>query len=833
MKKVTATTLLCLLLMGASFLMAQTPVYNGIIYVTPTGAGDHSGHSWANATSSIDTAQILAQEHHAVVWVAAGTYYGDTTSSNAFTIHDGVSVYGGFAGNEASNYDLSLRDFETNETILDGQNARRVLYQPSSSDTWAVWDGFTIQNGQISGNGGGAYLYGNGKLAHCVIRNNTANYGGGVYAYYNPRVSNCLVSNNTANYGGGFYTYYSKITNTTIVRNKATYGSGVYSYYGGITNSIVWGNGADENNNICGNTDCSYSAVEGGFEGTQIIPLSHINLPLFVNPSTTSGAETYISDADWHLQNGSVCINRGNNNALTDSSDLDGLSRVKRDTVDLGCYESDFYSSPVIYPNFTNIIYVTQSGAGSRTGEDWANATSSISYALAVAKTTHANVWVAAGTYYGDTTSANAFTMQDGVNVYGGFAGNEPSDYDLTLRDFEANKTVLDGNLERRVLNQSDTFSIETTWNGFTLQNGKISGLGGGASIRRNGKLEQCEIKSNNAAGGAGVYCTFAEISKCEICDNSSDGVGGGIYGSNSTIKNCNVVRNTGTHGGGLLADYTNVLECIINHNVASAHGGGIYSYESTIENCLIANNSLHNYQYGGIGSGVFGSNCNMVNSTVVHNSSISNSTSTNGQVGVGIYGSNIVNSVVWGNEYNGAPRNLYSVTSSSSAIEGGYEGDSIIVLSAENPPLFVNPSLTAGAGDSTSNVDWHLQQGSPCINRGDNSVVTDSLDLDGTARIKRDTVDLGCYESDYDNIVVSDTAFCELILEIGADVLYGNEWHTWLEIYSGDDEFPFYEFGDTGWNGDYMVIPIPVMAGVPLHVVWHDPDTVNYNSWF
>lgn len=53
--------------MGASFLMAQTPVYNGIIYVTPTGAGNRSGNSWANATSSIDTAQTLAQTYNAVV----------------------------------------------------------------------------------------------------------------------------------------------------------------------------------------------------------------------------------------------------------------------------------------------------------------------------------------------------------------------------------------------------------------------------------------------------------------------------------------------------------------------------------------------------------------------------------------------------------------------------------------------------------------------------------------------------------------------------------------------------------------------------------------------
>ena len=107
-------------------------------------------------------------------------------------------------------------------------------------------------------------------------------------------------------------------------------------------------------------------------------------------------------------------------------------------------------------------------------------------------------------------------------------------------------------------------------------------------------------------------------------------------------------------------------------------------------------------------------------------------------------------NSVVWGNRRNGIADNLSGVSCTYSAVEGGYTGDSIIVLNDINSPLFVNPSLTAGATDTTSNVDWHLLPGSPCINRGDNSAVTDSLDLDGTARIKRDTVDMGCYESDY-----------------------------------------------------------------------------------
>ena len=128
------------------------------VYVTPGGAGSRTGYSWENAMSSIAGAQFVAEEMGLDVWVAAGTYYGDTTASNAFTMHNGVNVYGGFSGDEPADYDLSMRDFVANETILDGDSARRVLYQPSVFNIETMWDGFTIRNGVVSGNGAGVYL---------------------------------------------------------------------------------------------------------------------------------------------------------------------------------------------------------------------------------------------------------------------------------------------------------------------------------------------------------------------------------------------------------------------------------------------------------------------------------------------------------------------------------------------------------------------------------------------------------------------------------------------------------------------------------------------------
>ena len=947
----------------------QPSDFDGIICVTPLGAGDHSGNGWANAVSSIAEAQLIAQSNNAVVWVAAGTYYGDTssTSANAFTMVEGVDVYGGFAGNEPADYDLSLRDFEANATILDGQNARRVLNQPFGFNNRTEWDGFTIRNGRTSGSGAGVYMLRNSRLSSCKVQDNvstsgygggvyaanasvedcdiegntcynngggvyasnstvsecnisgnntiyigsicsgggvyassstvtgcqithntSAYYGGGVYLYNSSTIRDCQIVHNTTNrYGGGVYTDYGgSILSCRISRNRSSYsGGGIYSSYsllvrnclvdnnsvvntsssyggGGIygsgtvvnttivrntstgdgagvngssstmlRNCIVWGNERNgTSNNLNGSSIvCSYSAVEGGYLGTGIVLLDNgANSPKFVTPSITAGLVDSTENVDWHLQQVSLCINRGNNSVVTDSLDLDGTARVKRDTVDMGCYESDYYSVPLTV--YDSIIYVTVTGAGTHMGNSWANATSSIAEAQALAITHDAVVWVAAGTYYGDTTSTseNAFTMRDGVNVYGGFAGNEPAGYDLSLRDFEANATILDGQNARRVLNQPFEFNNRTEWDGFTIRNGRTSGSGAGVYMRRNSRLSNCKVQDNvstsgsgggvyaaNASvedcdiegntcynngggvyasnstvsdcriesnattyyyssyGGGGVYASSSTVTGCQIMHNTANGSGGGVYlySGSSTIRDCQIVHNTANrYGGGVYTDYGgSILSCRISRNLSSYSGGGIYSSSTQVRNCLVDNNTAGTSSSSYGGGGIYGS-CTVVNTTIVRNTSTGDGAGVNGSSST-----TLRNCIVWGNERNGNSNNLNgsSVVCSYSAVEGGYVGDSIIMLSAEDPLLFANPAQSAGANDSTANVDWRLQQGSPCINVGNNTFVTDSLDLDGTARIKRDTVDLGCYESDFYSPVPVETGVDTGLVEVTVGPLF------------------------------------------------------------
>lgn len=311
---------------------------NGIIYVSADGTGN--GSSWDNATSKLEFASCLSSGGNTKVWVKSGTYYGDDTDPvNAFVITASNKVYGGFSGNEGPDFDLNDRDLINNATILDGQGAKRVLFQDNffSSGSRAVWDGFVIQNG-MAGSGAGVYLNDYTTISNCVIRdnvcngfgggvyinasvgvsqsqllnceivgniaalgggvcdrnssvitncrvsNNTANNGGGIYLYNTdkPVLRGCIVSNNTANKGGGLYARgMCQLTNCNIVMNRANETSGgmyIENRYSKYTNCIFWGNEANGvPNQMEGTATFEYCAVQGGVLGEGNIDIPAVN----------------------------------------------------------------------------------------------------------------------------------------------------------------------------------------------------------------------------------------------------------------------------------------------------------------------------------------------------------------------------------------------------------------------------------------------------------------------------------------------------------------------------------------------------------------------------
>ena len=283
-----------------------------IRYVKPTATGTGDGSSWDNASGDLqkmidELADNNVSQQAGEVWVAAGTYKPQSqlisgmNYSASFRMRDGISVYGGFAGNEMSKQERAKGtmpwDF-TNVTVLEaayyesklawtnskwtvGSDSRHVVwFAPMSGESdftrITTLDGVTVQGGYAQGNtglddfltdrGAGVYMDGaNAYLSNCIVRENYATgNGGGVYLK-NGRVQTSLIYNNNADADGGAVYVENRglVYRSMLTNNSALNGAGVYLYNGAeagsddpdhpeylilstcvVSNNTVRGNGA-------------------------------------------------------------------------------------------------------------------------------------------------------------------------------------------------------------------------------------------------------------------------------------------------------------------------------------------------------------------------------------------------------------------------------------------------------------------------------------------------------------------------------------------------------------------------------------------------------------
>lgn len=135
--------------------------------------------------------------------------------------------------------------------------------------------------------------------------------------------------------------------------------------------------------------------------------------------------------------------------------------------------------------------YVKPTATGNQSGLSWINAKSNLQqviYASAEGDT----ICVAAGIYKG------GFILKQGVQMYGGFSGQESALNERKLPGTGENLTILDGNNSQRVISQDTAFTVSTVLDGFIIQNGSAL-YGAGVSIKNNSILRRCIVRDNTS----------------------------------------------------------------------------------------------------------------------------------------------------------------------------------------------------------------------------------------------------------------------------------------------------------------------------------------------
>ena len=270
--------------------------------------------------------------------------------------------------------------------------------------------------------------------------------------------------------------------------------------------------------------------------------------------------------------------------------------------------------------------------------------------------------------------------------------------------------------------------------------------------------IESCIIRNNDGSADGGPAITvnttspgLATIRDCQVVDNRSDFLAGGILGFSAPIivEGCEVSRNFSRNSQGsgitLLDDYDNGVGSVIRNNVIAENtflnnqgeGGGIYAGFS--ETTLIEGNLIRG-NIGSDGGGVYV----RVGATLVNNTLVDNSTGSGGRGG-GLFIEvtstpvPVTNCIFWGNR-SGDGDQIHLTDSglvdvSYSCVEDGYFGVGNIAFD----PQFVS----SGTGD------FRLLEGSPCVDAGDDAASTPGIvDLDGENRIVGAAIDMGCYEN-------------------------------------------------------------------------------------
>lgn len=407
------------------------------------------------------------------------------------------------------------------------------------------------------------------------------------------------------------------------------------------------------------------------------------------------------------------------------------------------------------------IYYVKPQATGNNDGSSWENATT-LTNALDKAVAGD-QIWVQGFEQIDDPNKlyiapATGFTLKSGVQLYGGFKGDETTldaretlgkPYQLKYRsvlsgDISGNDEIDNTNLifpanGTRTDNATHVLSIDMTPTSSSGNNNTYPTVVNGFSIG-GGQADGTDEK------GGGIY----------IYGNNN---GGGIF----RIERCFFVNNYATQGGAIYvnAEVQNrnnneslINQCVIYNNAAGERaavvnvGGGIY----LAGQATVVNSSIFNNENGGLR---LSTDSKVINSTVARNS------------GAGIdmiaaaTGFSVFNTIIWGNTSLSAQYQPQFKNSAYHEVTNDDANDNVYVTTENNgdanAPMFDAPSLKTSF-DRDFNWkntayplwSWNVLEGSVMHDKGDGTAYQASTygnqDMAGNSRMDG-VIDIGAYE--------------------------------------------------------------------------------------
>ncbi|MFY9552971.1 MAG: right-handed parallel beta-helix repeat-containing protein [Thermoanaerobaculia bacterium] len=275
------------------FAAAGATSFATVIYVNAAATGANNGSSWADAYTTLPPA-LSAAAANDEIWVAQAAYKPTATADRTLSLvlKNGVSVYGGFVGNETQR---AQRDPVAHVTTLSGDigtpgvatdNSFHVLTADATVSNTARLDGFTVTGGQADGNpasnqdrGGGVWINGGSPLLSTVIFTaNFASFRGAGARVENgaPRFLSCTFTSNSVPFGAGgaglstaagTVSVESSIFRSNTISGSTTGGGGLQTAGGTTMLNCVVAQNSPNGLQITGNNnaiqDCTFTANNG------------------------------------------------------------------------------------------------------------------------------------------------------------------------------------------------------------------------------------------------------------------------------------------------------------------------------------------------------------------------------------------------------------------------------------------------------------------------------------------------------------------------------------------------------------------------------------------